>query len=86
MDGQYFVKRNYTSDGGEERFLQLAPGVIKYAPDQDHILTKYRTCRNIYSLDNFAEIKGVVYGKVTSTMIKDSNKTYKPWLCFSLIG
>lgn len=32
-----------------------------------------------------AEIKGVVYGKITETMRKESNKSFEPWKCFSLI-
>lgn len=32
-----------------------------------------------------ADVRGVVYGKVTQTMCKSCNKELEPWKCFSLI-
>lgn len=35
--------------------------------------------------DKLSEIKGIAYGKVTDTFLKECNKKLLPWLCFSLI-
>lgn len=32
-EGQYFVKRHYSSDGGEEKFVRLSEDIIKWAVD-----------------------------------------------------
>lgn len=38
-----------------------------------------------YALDKLKDIKGVAYGKVSDTFLKECNKKLLPWLCFSLI-
>lgn len=70
MDGQYFVKRHASSDGGEERFLQLTDTLVKWAPDEDKIVHKYQSCTFQLILDKLKDIKGLAYGKVTDTFLK----------------
>lgn len=38
-----------------------------------------------YFLDKLRDIKGIAYGKVSETFLKECNKKLVPWLCFSLI-
>ena len=42
--GQYFMKRHYSSDGGEEKFFQLTNLILKWASDEDKIHSKYQEC------------------------------------------
>lgn len=39
----------------------------------------------ILFLDKLKDIKGITYGKVSETFLKECNKKLLPWLCFSLI-
>lgn len=36
-------------------------------------------------LDKLKDIKGIVYGKVSDTFLKECNKKCLPWLCISLV-
>ena len=38
-----------------------------------------------YFLDKLRDIKGIAYGKVSETFLKECKKKLVPWLCFSLI-
>ena len=39
----------------------------------------------IINLDRLKDIKGIAYGKVSDTFLKECNKKLEPWRCFSLI-
>ena len=67
--GQYLLKRHFTSDGGDEKFVKLTKTDIRWANDEDKIM---KTGKNqIYLL---TDVRGIVYGKVTETMRKGCNK------------
>lgn len=78
--GQYLMKRNFTSNGGDEKFIKLTKTQIRWAADEKKVTKegKYQQ----YKLD---DVRGLVYGKVTQTMCKSCNKELEPWKCFSLV-
>lgn len=67
--GQFFIKRNFTSNGGDEKFIKLTKTDIRWAATEEKITKKDKFQSYLLS-----DIRGVVYGKVTPTMRKSSNK------------
>eukprot|EP01017_Pseudomicrothorax_dubius_P032194 TRINITY_DN4189_c0_g1_i4.p1 TRINITY_DN4189_c0_g1~~TRINITY_DN4189_c0_g1_i4.p1 ORF type:complete len:444 (+),score=101.31 TRINITY_DN4189_c0_g1_i4:61-1332(+) len=78
--GDYIIKVNLTSNSRGKKFLQLnrADGVLRWASSEDSI---HSSKSRMYILN---EVKGILYGKHTSTFKKDYNKKLEPWLCISL--
>jgi hypothetical protein len=80
-DGEYLDKYNYSSNGHRKQFFKIVDQkVLKWA-DKDKDIAKAKASHS-YEL---GQIRGLVYGKATSTFLKKSNKDLYPWLCMSLI-
>ena len=56
--GQYFEKRNFSSDGGEEKWILLTKTEIRWATDESKINKKGQ-----YQSYLLKDIKGILYGK-----------------------
>lgn len=44
-EGQYFAKKNFSSDGGSEKFIQLYGNMVRWAVDEEKISSKYQSCK-----------------------------------------
>jgi hypothetical protein len=58
--GQYLLKRHFTSDGGDQKFVKLTKIDIRWAADEEKIM---KTSKNQAYL--LTDVKGIVYGKIT---------------------
>ena len=79
--GDYLTKLNYTSNGSLKKFFRVFNNSsIRWAKKPAY-LTNMRNCHSY----EFSEIRGIVYGKCTTTFLRSKNRQLEPWLCFSLI-
>lgn len=75
------TKLNYSSRGKIMKyFIVLGNSTMRWA-DKPEYLSNPKLCHSV----SLSTIKGVVYGKATSTFFKSGNKKLEDWLCFSII-
>lgn len=80
-EGEVLEKYHFSSNGSRKEFFKIVDNqYIRWCPDKKNI-TNLKKCKNI----ELAKIKGLTYGKVTSTFQKKKNKDLFPWLCMSII-
>lgn len=79
--GEYLNKLNYTTNGQLKKFFKIFGGTTIRWGKKPESLKDIKLCHSFL----FSEIKGIVYGKCTSTFKKSKNKNLEPWLCFSLM-
>lgn len=79
--GDYLTKLNYTSNGSLRKFFRVTNNVSLRWAKKPASLSNPKSCHSY----DFADIRGIVFGKCTSTFLRSKNKQLEPWLCFSLI-
>ena len=80
-NGENLRKENYSSRGGHLQFFKIIDSkTLRWCANEKNI-SNLKKCHS-YDL---SQIKGLVYGKCTSTFLKSSREKLEPWLCMSLI-
>ena len=80
-DGGYLDKYHYSSSGKRKEYFKVIDSkTLRWCHKQSDI-NNLKSCHS-YEL---SQIKGLTYGKVTSTFMKKKNQNLLPWLCMSII-
>lgn len=61
--GSFLNKRNFTSDGGQFKFVRITPNLIKWGKNPE----KVDQGGQCYA---FKDVKGIIYGKMSPTFKK----------------
>lgn len=80
-DGELLEKVHYSSNGSRKEFFKIIDNkFLRWSKDKKNIDIASK-CHNL----ELAQIRGLTYGKVTSTFQKKKNSKLFPWLCMSII-
>lgn len=80
-EGEILEKFHYSSNGSRKEFFKIMDNkFLRWTRDKKNI----ELPKKCHSLD-IAQIRGLTYGKVTSTFQKKKNSKLFPWLCMSII-
>lgn len=80
-DGEQLEKFHYSSNGSRKEFFKVIDNkYLRWSKDKKNI-TNPAKCHNL----DLVQIRGLTYGKVTSTFQKKKNSKLFPWLCMSII-
>lgn len=81
-DGEYLEKFHYSSNGSRKEFFKIVDSkYLRWNPDPKKVNNPKAGCHSF----DLAQIRGLTYGKVTSTFQKKKNAKLFSWLCVSLI-
>lgn len=80
-NGDVLEKYHLSSKGHKKQFFKIIDAKQLRWCDNEKDINKLSACK-VYEL---AQIKGLVFGKVTETFRKKANNGLEPWLCFSLM-
>lgn len=81
-DGEFLDKYHYSSNGHKKDFFKIVDSkYLRWNPDKNKVNNPKANCHS-YDL---AQIRGLVYGKVTSTFLKKKNEGLFAWLCISIM-
>lgn len=81
-DGEYLEKFHYSSNGSRKEFFKIVDSkYLKWNPDPKKVNNPKAGCHSF----DLAQIRGLTFGKVTSTFLKKKNDKLYGWLCVSLI-
>jgi hypothetical protein len=80
-DGEVLEKFHYSSNGSRKEFFKVTDNkYLRWSRDKKNIAVPNKC----HTLD-LVQIKGLTFGKVTSTFQKKKNSKLFPWLCISII-
>ena len=80
-DGEYLEKFHYSSSGSKKEYFKIIDSkTLRWCHKQSDI-SNIKACHS-YDL---SQIRGLTYGKVTSTFTKKKNDKCLPWLCMSIM-
>jgi hypothetical protein len=81
-DGEQLEKFHYSSNGSRKEFFKIVDSkYLRWAPDAKKVNNPKANCHSF----DLAQIRGLTYGKVTSTFQKKKNEKLFSWLCVSMI-